>query len=327
MLGFLRTGAAVLAICALLTSCAPDVAQPGAERLVVNVGGLRGPTGMALAGMKDAARNGLARHDYQVTFDGAPDQIQSKLLNGELDIAAITTNLAAVLYNRTEGEIRLIAVSRMNVLSIMQAPGADINSIADLAGKTLFSAGQGSAQEYILEYLLRENGLDPETDLNIEYKSENAEVAALLLAGECDAALLPQPFVTTVTGQDAQITVALDINTEWDALSGGVELAMSCIVARAAFAGEHPEAIADFLEDYAASITFANENTDAAAALIGEFEIIPEPVAKKAIPLSDIRCITGEEMKAAVNAYLDVLFRQNPRAVGGALPDERFYFP
>jgi len=299
--------------------------EPRPEPANVNVGGLKGPTGIALVGMADSARRGEARHNYNVTFDTAPDVIQGKIISGELDIAAMPTNLAALLYNRTGGEITMIAMNRLKVLFIMQAPGEDISSFEDLRGKTLFTAGQGSMQEYVLNFFLREAGLDPETDLNIEFLSEHAHVVALMLDGRADAAFLPQPFVTTLIAQNPEITRAIDIDAEWEALTGA-ELAMSCLVVRSDFLAAHPDVVRDFLEDFAASARFAMTNIDQAAALVGEFDIAPEHIARQAIPYSNIASVTGEEMKAAALAYLRVLYEQNPAAVGGSMPDERFFF-
>lgn len=301
------------------------------EVITANVGALKGPTGMGLAKLMEDTKAGLVGEDnpimeYHFTLEGAPDAVQGKLLNGELDIAVVPTNLASVMYNVTEGEVKIIAVSSMKVLSIMQASGVQVNSIADLAGKTLFTAGQGSTQEYVLEYLLRQNGLDPQTDLTIEFKSEQAEVATLLMDGQCDVALLPQPFATTVTTQNSDITKAIDVNEAWDAVSGGADLAMSCVVVRAEYIENYPGAVDAFLRDYAASIDFAMNNVDEAAALVGSFDIVPEPVAKLAIPACEISIIPGEGMKTSVEAYLNVLFEQNPKAVGGNLPDEGFYY-
>jgi len=295
----------------------------------MNVGGLYGPTGIALVGMADAARRGEARHDYNVTFVASPDIIQGRILSGELDIAAMPTNLAAVLYNRTDGEITMIALSRLSVLHIVQAPGEgaeEIRSIEDLRGRTLHTHGQGTTQEYVLNFLLTQAGLDPETDLEIVFHPEHAAVVAHMLDGRADVGMLPQPFVTTIAMQNPEFVPVLDISQEWLTVTGGVELAMSCIVVRSDFLELNPQVVLDFLEDFAASARFAMDNMEEAAQLVGEFEIISEAVALRAIPYTNISSVSGLEMKTAVQAYLMVLYEQNPASVGGALPDEGFFF-
>jgi len=167
---------------------------PPTQPANVNVGGLMGPTGMALVGMAEDARTGRARHNYNVTFDSAPDVIQGKILSGELDIAALPTNLAALLYNRTEGEITMIAMSRLSVLFIMAAPEVEIHSLEDLRGRTLATGGQGGMQEYVLRFLLEEAGIDPENDLTIEFQTEHALVVAQMLDGRAEVACFPSPL-------------------------------------------------------------------------------------------------------------------------------------
>ncbi|MCL2858013.1 MAG: PhnD/SsuA/transferrin family substrate-binding protein [Oscillospiraceae bacterium] len=307
----------------------PQAEETVVERIGVNVGGLYGPTGIALVGMADQARRGEARHDYNVTFVASPDIIQGRILSGELDIAAMPTNLAAMLYNRTEGEITMVAMSRLSVLHIVQATGEgveEINSIEDLRGRTLHTHGQGTTQEHVLNFLLRQAGLDPETDLEIVFQPEHAAVVAHMLDGRADVGMLPQPFVTTIAMQNPEFVPVLSINDEWQSATGGVELAMSCIVVRTDFLERNPQAVLDFLQDFAASAQFAMDSLEQAAELVGEFGIIPEPVALRAIPYTNISSVTGQEMKTAVQAYLMVLYEQNPASVGGTLPDEGFFF-
>jgi NitT/TauT family transport system substrate-binding protein len=292
----------------------------------VRVAALKGPTGMGLVGLMDKNAKGAALCDYTFTLEGAPDVIQGPLISGDLDIAILPTNLAAVLYSKTQGAIQLLAVSGMRVLYVMAAPGVEISSVADLKGKTLFTAGQGSTQEYVLDYLLRQNGLDPATDLTVEYKAEQAETMAQLLAGSCDVALLPQPFVTNAVVKNPEVKRALDVTEEWEKATGEAQLPMSCVVVRKEFAQQNPEAVAAFLQEYDESTKWVGDNVEEAALLIGEYEIVPEAVAKLAIPDSAIQCQTGPEAEAAVNAYLKVLFEQNPKSVGGALPDEGFFY-
>ncbi len=298
---------------------------PTAEREPVRVGILKGPTGIGLARLIDLAAMQATQNDYAFRLEGAPDVLQGPLVSGELDIAILPTNLAAVLYNKTGGEVQLLAVSGMRVLYMLARPGVEISSVADLAGKTVYTMGQGATQEYVLDRLLRQNGLDPAADVTVEYTSEHAETASQLLAGNCDAALLPQPFATTVLAQDPAIRRVLDIHEEWDKLAGGTELTMSCVAVRADFARAHPEAVRAFVEEYDASTRWVTGNPAEAAGLVGLYEIIPAAVAAEAIPGSAIQCRWGKEANDAVMEYLTVLYEQNAGAVGGKLPDEGFF--
>ncbi len=294
-----------------------------AEREVINIGLLKGPTGMGAAVLLENDEKGVSAADYNLTLAGAPDVLQTALINSELDMAALPTNVAAVLSNKTEGKVQILAVNTLGVIYLMSADES-IKTVADLKGKTVLSAGQGTTTEYVLNYILSENGLAPDSDVFVEYASEHAEVIAKAKSGGYEVILLPEPFVTQMKAQDAGFAVVLDLTKEWKALGGG-ELTMGCIAVRTEFAQQNPDAVAAFLKDYEASVNAVNADPEAAGALIEKFDIAKAAIASKAVPNCNITLMTGEEMKTNVSAYLQVLFGSNPKAVGGSLPADGFY--
>ena len=312
-----RKWIALLAALVLLLLPAAQAESP------VRVAALKGPTAMGLVGLM---RDG---EDYAFTLTASADEITPKLIQGELDIAAVPANLAAVLYNSTSGGVRVLAVNTLGVLYIVER-GERIQSVEDLRGRTIYTAGKGSTPEYALNYILRGSGLDPAQDVTIEFKSEHAECVAALLNDPEAAAMLPQPFATVAQAKAEDMRIALDLTAEWDRLQAGSESPSSMItgvmIARTAFIEEQPEAVAAFLEAYEASVRFTLENTAEAAALIGEYDIFDAAVAEKALPYCNITFIAGEEMRERLGGYLGELFAQDPASVGGALPDEAFYF-
>ncbi|MBR2559123.1 MAG: ABC transporter substrate-binding protein [Firmicutes bacterium] len=296
----------------------------------INIMALKGPTAMGMVQMMDAMDNeGLDGHEYTFTLAGAPDEVAPAIVQGTVDFAAVPANLASVLYNKTEGGVQVLAVNTLGVLYIVER-GENINSVADLAGKTIYASGKGATPEYALNYLLTENGLDPGKDVTIEWKSEHAECLSALLADENAIAMLPQPFVTTAVTKAEGLRAALDLTEEWEAVQSGEaspsRMITGVLIARKAFVDEHPEAVDDFLRHYKESVEFTNGEVDAAAALIGAYDIVPEAVAKLAIPECNIVYIDGSEMKDALSGYLSVLYAQDPASVGGALPEDGFYY-
>ncbi len=290
----------------------------------VRVGALKGPTGMGAAQM---AKEKADR--YAFTLSGAPDELVPLLVKGDLDIAAVPANLGAVLYNNTNGAIRVLAVNTLGVLYIVER-GDTVHTVADLKGRTLVTAGKGATPEYALNYILRGNGLDPEKDVTIEFKSEHAECLAAVLQDESVVAMLPQPIATVALGKADDMRIALDLNAEWDALQADAEnpsgLITGIAVARADFIDNNPEAVEQFMADYAESVAFTQEDPAAAAAMIGELGIVEAGPAEKALPYCNIVFIAGDEMKTKLSGYLAELFSQDPAAVGGALPGEDFYY-
>ena len=291
------------------------------------IAALKGPTAMGLSYLMDKSDKGEeTANDYTFTLAGAADEVTPGLIKGELDMACVPANLAATLYQKTEGQMQVLAVNTLGVIYIVENGNA-VQSMADLAGKTIVAAGKGSTPEYALRYLLTENGIDPDTDVTIDWKSEHAECVAALASGAATIALLPQPFVTVAQTKIENLRVALDLTAEWDALDNGSGLITGVVVARKSFVEEHPAAVATFLQNYAESVDWVNGNTADAAQLISEFGIVEAAaVAEKALPHCNIVCVTGEEMRAKLSGYLQVLFDAEPTSVGGKLPGDDFYY-
>lgn len=321
---FVKLLSSLLIGMALMTGCG---AQKDAQPSAVNVIALKGPTAMGLVGFMDGAEAGrITDHEYHFEIAAAADEVTPKLVQGQVDIAAVPANLAAVLYNNTEGSVQVLAVNTLGVIYIVES-GDTVSDISDLKGKTIYASGKGATPEYALNYILAQNGIDPEKDLTIEWKSEHAECLSALMAQENAIAMLPQPFVTTAQTKSDKIRVALDLTQEWDRIGTDSALLTGVVVARKEFVDANPAAVEAFMEHYAESVAFVNENVEDAAALIEKYDIVPAAVAKKAVPDCNIVFITGDEMKQKLSGYLRVLMEQNPKSVGGALPGDDFYAP
>ena len=299
---------------------------PAEAAVPVRLGAMTGPTGIGMVKLFDDADKDTAS-PYTYTVKGAADELTPLLLQGELDIVSVPANLASVLYNKTEGKVKALAVNVLGVLYLAEYNSDEITSLTDLKGKTVYATGKGSTPEYFLRYVLTQNGLDPDTDVTLDWKSEPSEVLAVLNGQGSGIAMLPQPYVTAAAAQLGEgFQVKLSVSEEWQKVSGGTPCTTACILVRSQFAEENPAAVERFLADYADSAAWVNENVDDAAAACGQYEIVKEPIAKKAIPKCNIVCITGADMKEALGGCLNVLFEQNPAAVGGALPGDDFYY-
>lgn len=309
----------------LLPACGATAKGMSAEG-PVRIAGLKGPTTMGLVNLLDMEQQGTAALDYDLQLYGTADEIVPGLIKGELDMAAISANLAAALYQKTKGGIQVMAVNTLGVLYVVEK-GDTVHSMADLAGRTILSTGKGTTPEYLLRYLLEKNGLDPDKDVKIQYCSEATEVTAQMAAAQKDAiAVLPQPYVTAAGMKDPSLRVALDLTAEWDKVSDS-QLVTGVTVVRTQYAQEHPDVVEAFLQEYAQSVRTANTDLDRTAALCEQQGVVAKAaIAKKALPACNIVCRTGDEMQKDVSAYLSVLCAADPAAVGGKLPDEGFYW-
>ena len=296
----------------------------------VNVLALKGPTAMGMVSFMDQADQGeITEETYDFQIVASPDEVSPAIAQGTADIAAVPANLASVLYQKTNGGVQVLTINTLGVLYLVEN-GDQVQSVSDLKGKTIYASGKGATPEYALNYILKENGLTLGEDVQIEWKSEHTECVVALAEHEDAAALLPQPFVTTAQSKNDSLRVALDLTEEWDKIQknngGNSSLVTGVTVVRTEFAREHPEIVEDFMERYQESVSYVNEHTEEAAKLIGDYDIVSEEIAKKALPECNIVYIDGAEMKEKLSGYLEVLEQENPQAVGGALPADEFYY-
>lgn len=285
----------------------------------IRIAALKGPTGMGMVKLADKQNY----PNYTVSIEASPDALNPRIISGEVDVAAVPVNLASVLYNKLDGDISVLAVSTLGVLYVVEA-GSEVNSVADLAGKTVYATGHGATPEYILNYLLDKNGVAGSVEVN--YVGEHAALATMLADGSAEIGMLPEPNVTSTLAGNDNLRIALNLTEEWNKVCS-TELVQGVVIARKSFVNEHPEAIEQFLREYEKSSAFVNENIDEAAKLIVDAGILGNvEIAKKAIPNCNISFSKGEAMHKAVEGMLAVLFEANPKSIGGKLPDKDFYY-
>lgn len=310
---------------ALLTGCGSGKAE---EKVTVKVGALKGATTLGLLPLEDKAANGEAGENYEFSMMTAADELLPMMIKGELDIALLPSNVASILYQKTNGGVTVIDINTLGVL-YMVSGDSSVTGVENLAGKTIYLTGKGTTPDYVLHYILSGNGMDADSDCTLEYKSEATEVAALLAENPDAIGLLPQPFVTAACAQNDALSVILDMNAEWEKLQGedGSRLVTGVTVVRNEFLQEHENAVAAFMEEHQASAQSMNSDVENGAKLAAASEIIAkEPIALKAIPKCNITYIDGADMKQALSGYLEVLYEQNPESIGGALPGDDFYY-
>ena len=299
---------------------------PGTDtRTQVRLGLLKGPTGMGAAKLLADNDAGTTAVEYEVTLASDPaNEIAPALIKGELDVAAVPTNLASVLYHKTEGGVKLLALNTLGVLHILEN-GQSVHSLADLKGKTLYATGQGANPEYVLNYLLRQNGLTPGVDVTVEWKASD-ELTALMAAGEVDLAMLPVPAATSVMMQNENVRDALDLNDAWKEAGAAGTFTMGCLVARTQWLEENPGLVDEILAEYSASIAYVTENPQQGAELIAQYGITPSAtIAQAAIPQANLVYVDGLDLKG-ISDYYWVLYDADPTSIGGSIPDDAFYY-
>ena len=305
------------------SSAAPQPSAPAVS--TVQLAGLKGPTTMGMVNLNTLMENGTAAQQYDVSMLGTADEIVPLLVKGDLDAAAVPANLAATLYNKTNGAVEVACINTLGVLYIVEN-GETVNSVGDLKGQTIVTTGKGATPEYVLRYVLTENGVDPDSDVTIEYCSEATEALSKVQAGEATIAMLPQPFVTSAMSQVEGLRVALDMNEEWQKVAGS-KLVTGVLVVRKDAVEADADRFAAFMDAYQASVDAANTDLEGTAALCEEYGIVAKAaLAQKALPQCNIVFETGDQMKNDLTTYYQVLFDADPTSVGGSMPADDFYY-
>lgn len=304
-----------------------DTTVTESDPVTVRVGAMSGPTAMGLVKLMDDAEQGNTTNTYEFAeLSTDPSAFVAPLTTGELDIAAVPSNLSSVLYNNTDGGIQVLAINNLCVLNIVER-GDSIQKLADLSGKKLYATGQGAVPEYTLRYLLKQNGLDPDADVEIQWCADTTEALSYVGNDEAAIAMLPQPFATVALAQVEGLRLAIDLNEEWNAVDNGCKQVTGVIVVRKEFAEEHPAAVDTFLQEYEASVAYTSEDVEGAAALIEKYGIVSKAaVAQKALSGCHLQFESGTDMKNSLDGFLQIVYDENPKAVGGSLPGEDFYY-
>lgn len=294
------------------------------EAFEANLAVLSGPTAAGAINMIDQGHKEDSVYKITETVEGAPDAIVPKLVSGEADIAVIPANLASVLYNKTSGKIKVLAINNLGVLYIVQNGEVTITSLEDLlnSGETIYAPGKGATPELAINQIITTSGYNPD-DLKIEYLTDASEVAQKMIAGEANLALLPEPMVTNVLSKREDASVVLDINELYEE-STGSPLVTAVLAGRSEYLDSID--VDSLLAAYKESVDKAKSDVDGTASLLGQYEIMPEELAKKALPKLALNYIDGEDMKEKVSKYLGGLFAANPQMIGGELPRDDFYY-
>ena len=293
----------------------------------INLYVLSGPTGIGAMNLWAASDAGETKNTYHITMPGANDEVVAALSKGDADIAAVATNLAATLYNKTDGGVTVLAVNTLGVLSLL-SNGQEAATVSELKGKTIYAPGQGANPEYILRYVLSGNGLDPDKDVTLRFVGEGSELLTVWQSDPEAVILAPQPVATSILMQNENAKTLFDMTEEWDKIAGSDStLMMGCVIVRNEFLQANPGAVELFLQEYAASIEKAQSDVEGTAALCQQYGLIPKAaLAQKAVPSCGLTFVTGAEMKTGLSGYLQVMFDANPKSVGGALPGDDFYY-
>lgn len=309
----------------LIVLVIPSCNKTNKEKTNIRIAGLKGPTSIGMLEMLENKDNEHLNIDFEMLT--MADELVLKISKGELDFAALPSNLAHILYRRTLGtdhEIKVIAINTLSVLYIVEN-GDLIIGIEDLAGKTVHLTGQNQTPEYTLRDILDKAGV---SDVTLKFHEEAQMVASKVATESGAIGLLPQPFVSVATSKNENIEVRLNLNDAFKAVNNGNSIVTGVLIGRTKFLNKHKKEVEAFLKAYKTSIEFMGnpDNIEVASDYINTYGIIPKPIAKLALPNIELDYVSGADMKALLDVYLNILYTHNPKSIGGERPEEAFYY-
>lgn len=319
---------AVLSACSHQEKTPVGSAETKSEssEVAVRVATLKGPTSMGLAKLQKDVQDGKSEHSYEFKMYTNPaDEVLPLLVKGEVDIACLPANVAALAYNKTKGAVQVIDLNTLSVLYVVSADG-DITQLKDLTERTLYVPNQGASPDYVMQFLLANEGVTDQ--VTIQYVSEPTEIIAALAKDPTAAGVLPEPFVTAALTKNDSLKRVLNLNSEWTrAVNDDSGLVTGVTVVRSEFVKQNSDLVDQFLQDHAESVAAVIADPQIYGEVVAELGIVDAaPIATQAIPYCNLVCLTGDQMRESLEGYLKVLFEANPKSVGGQLPQDDFYF-
>lgn len=302
------------------SGCVPTTA----EIPTIHVITLQGPTGMGMAKLMRDTRDTMTPYRYVYTLASTPNEMVKLLKEGTYNIAAMPTPLAAQLYNQTNGGVQIAAINTLGTISLLEK-GKNIENLTDLKNRTVYVSGQDSFPDFLLQYLLKQNGLDPQKDVAIKTVEHSRMLVAMAKSGEAEIVILPEPYTSDLIQQDQTLRIAIDLDAEWQKITHQPTV-QGCLVFMNDFYQNHSDVAQTFLKRYKASIDYTNQHPQEAAATMELMGVVPSATAaEEAIEVCNMHFIAGDEMKRLLQKNYEIWMSYNPDIIGGQMPADAFY--
>jgi len=273
--------------------------------------------------MKDTQEIGGTKVLYEVV--PSTDLIVARLTAKEADFAIVPVNLAAQLY-RKQMPYSLTSVVTWGNLFIVSSE--ELEGWDAMKGQDIYLMGKGLVPDIVFRTLLKENGLDPDKDVNLIYLSGATELAPNFISGKSRISMLPEPSLTTVKMKKSDTHVYLDLQEEWKKAFGtDAGYPQAGILVKNDLIKCNPGLVKQYLGILEEGMNWLNENPKDAGAYAEELNLdLPAAVVEKSIPGNNIQHKYISDVKDQLNDFYRVLFDFSPETVGGELPDNGLYY-
>ena len=294
------------------------------ETQKIKIATLKGPSAIGMVKMIDSLNN-TPNASFEIKIYNEPIQIRKLMLEGEVDFAILPTTMAAILYNK-DIPYQLAAIPVWGTLYLF-GNDTTIQTWEDLKGKRINLMAKGMTPDVLFKYLLKENGIDPENDVILDYSfPTHIDLANAVAANQADLGVISEPLVSLVMQKNKQVRPIFDLNTEWQKVTNNIPIAQTALMVNMEFAKNNPDQVNEFLNNYKFSTNWVNQHIEEAAELIVKYKILPNTeVAKSSIPRSNLNFIEAKSIQTQITEYLKIFYEMNPKIIGGKIPDKNFY--
>ena len=263
------------------------------------------------------------RIDYEM--QKSPDLLVAEILKEGADIAIVPSNLAAQAFNKGLS-YKILGTSTWGAMYLTSTE--DINDFEDLRGREIYTFGKGLTPDIVLRYILSNNGIDPDSDVNIIYLNSAAEMGPVFLSGKASLALLPEPLLSVVMAKKEDAKIIFDLNQEWANISGAKKgFPQSSLIIKTDLIENNKEFVEAFIESYETSRIWAIENQDELGEYAEELGInVEKDIVKKGLRWTNPKDFNIKDSILEYETYYNAILDFAPEFIGGKLPSEDLYF-
>ena len=257
------------------------------------------------------------------------DVLKSLLVNGETDLAATPSYVAANLFNKGVA-LRLIAMQVWGMLYVIGPSGSSEQGLEALRGKTVGVPMPNDMPGLVFRYLLEQNGWDIDSDLSKTPYNEGQDALNALLTGEVEYAVLPEHAaslsLTKGKQQGLSLEHTLNLQDLWAEVTGGeARFPMAGLVMPQTLTDDHPELVGAVLNELEAAVADVNGQTDETVQTISDTTGVPVPVVKETIPRLQLKIVAAADARGELEDFYTRMSTLDPDIIGGSLPAEDFY--
>ncbi|MCL2248246.1 MAG: ABC transporter substrate-binding protein [Oscillospiraceae bacterium] len=320
------------------------------EDVSVNVILVDGAPGLAMAYMMSDEFVGIDGFDISYTMTNDVDALVASLLNQEPDFAIAPINIAAMMHTNGSG-YRLAAITTWGLMHLVS--DQDISSLEELKGETVVAFARAGTPGITLRSVLAQNDIpfiEPDTT---DFTPDPDSVAIIYLTAPSDVrdavatgmeiggtpvsfAVLAEPVATAITGFAANMgregfTARINLQDEWARNNDGEIYPQVALIFHERLLDSDTDFVQDFISAVEQSTNFVMTNPVEAGDLLVELgsvaipngQVVGNAVGARRIPMDFTRATAA---RSAVEAFLQVLFDENPNLIGGAMPSDEFFF-